>query len=394
MRIVGWIEIQGVNFEREEVILKFVYYSSVLNHHQRALCDELYKELKEDFTFVSSMEMEQQRLQLGYVPEVGAPYELKAYNHDCREEAIRKSLECDIFLGAVFPTDILHARMKKNQITFRHIETYFKQGKYRILSPNAARIAYSEHFAYRNKQLYLLCASAHVADDVGLFHAYPDKKFKWGYFPRIETDLYEKENNSNKIELLWVGRMIDWKRPLYAVKAVEILVREGVPIHLTMVGTGSMTEQIQGEIKAKGLSEYIDFLGPKSPKEVRNIMRKSDIYLFTSTREEGWGAVLNEAMGSGCAVVASAEAGATGYLINNHVNGLVYSHNSFMEFLECVRTLCKDVVLRNSIMEKSRETIADEWNYKIAAQRLVKVSELLMSGCNPYVFYSGPMSKG
>lgn len=39
--------------------------------------------------------------------------------------------------------------------------------------------------------------------------------------------------------------------------------------------------------------------------EVRSYMEKADIYLFTSDFNEGWGAVLNESMNSGCAVVAS-----------------------------------------------------------------------------------------
>ena len=35
-------------------------------------------------------------------------------------------------------------------------------------------------------------------------------------------------------------------------------------------------------------------------------MEQADIYLFTSDRNEGWGAVANEAMNSACAMVADA----------------------------------------------------------------------------------------
>ena len=34
-------------------------------------------------------------------------------------------------------------------------------------------------------------------------------------------------------------------------------------------------------------------------------MEKADIFLFTSDRREGWGAVANEAMNSACALVVS-----------------------------------------------------------------------------------------
>ena len=54
-------------------------------------------------------------------------------------------------------------------------------------------------------------------------------------------------------------------------------------------------------------------------------MEKTGIFLFTSDRQEGWGAVLNEAMNSGCAVVASHLIGAVPFLKKKKKNGLVYS---------------------------------------------------------------------
>ncbi len=46
-------------------------------------------------------------------------------------------------------------------------------------------------------------------------------------------------------------------------------------------------------------------LGAMSPDKVRAYMERADVFLFTSDFNEGWGAVLNESMNSGCAVVAS-----------------------------------------------------------------------------------------
>ncbi len=53
-------------------------------------------------------------------------------------------------------------------------------------------------------------------------------------------------------------------------------------------------------------------------------MERAEIYLFTSDRQEGWGAVLNEAMNSGCAVLTSHEIGATPYLVKDGENGIVF----------------------------------------------------------------------
>lgn len=50
--------------------------------------------------------------------------------------------------------------------------------------------------------------------------------------------------------------------------------------------------------------------GYKKPEEVRERMEKADILLATSDRGEGWGAVMQRAMNSGCVVIADHMMGA------------------------------------------------------------------------------------
>ena len=49
-------------------------------------------------------------------------------------------------------------------------------------------------------------------------------------------------------------------------------------------------------------------------------MEKSEIFLFTSDKGEGWGAVLNESMNSACAVVASHAIGSVPFLLKDGEN--------------------------------------------------------------------------
>ena len=43
----------------------------------------------------------------------------------------------------------------------------------------------------KDAPVYLLCHGAYVASDFQIIKAYPNKKFKWGYFPEV------KEYNRN-----------------------------------------------------------------------------------------------------------------------------------------------------------------------------------------------------
>ncbi len=376
--------------------MKLVYYSSVLNHHQKSLCDEFYKVLGNDFTFITTMKMENQRLALGYNP-ITAPYVLESFtSEDNRKKAIELAVDCDVLLAGVFPVDVLHKRMQKNKLTFRHIETYFKRGKYRILSPNAIKIAYSEHFKYRKKNLFLLCASAHVASDVAIFNGYPNKKFKWGYFPNTMcSDAKNCDTQESVIKIVWAGRFIKWKKPDYAIKLINDLTKQGVKVHLSMIGAGIMEEKLKAMAQKLNLQKEVSFCGSMPPEKVSEYMSYSDIYLFTSTREEGWGAVLNEAMGNGCAVIASSEAGSTNYLIENYFNGVIYKKNKYKDLLKNALKLCKNKGLREELGENAKKTIKKLWNYEVAAKRFIDVSNKLLNNQRENLYFDeGPMSKG
>ena len=125
---------------------------------------------------------------------------------------------------------------------------------------------------------------------------------------------------------------------------------------------------------------FVHFHGAMSPTEVRDYMEKSDIFIFTSDRNEGWGAVLNESMNSACAVVASDAIGAVPYLIEDGKNGIVFKHGRKRDFCNKVVTLINDVQLRRKIQREAYFTIHDVWNPKNAAKNLVLLMDCLLVG--------------
>ena len=76
----------------------------------------------------------------------------------------------------------------------------------------------------------MLCASAYTARNLSLIGAYPNKTYKWGYFPKVEKyDVKELCENKNQksITLLWCGRFLDLKHPEKAVLVMNRLKESG-----------------------------------------------------------------------------------------------------------------------------------------------------------------------
>ena len=147
-------------------------------------------------------------------------------------------------------------------------------------------------------------------------------------------------------------------------------------------------------IEEYGLQKYVELLGAMPPEQVRSYMEKSQIYLFTSNRREGWGAVLNESMNSGCAVVASSAAGSTPFLVKSGENGFTYDYNSDEQLYRHVCTLLNDQQLCARLGKNAYKTMTELWNAECATRRLIKLCETLLQGhSSPALFTSGPCSK-
>jgi glycosyltransferase involved in cell wall biosynthesis len=120
-------------------------------------------------------------------------------------------------------------------------------------------------------------------------------------------------------------------------------------------------------------------------------MEKAGIYLFTSDHKEGWGAVLNEAMNSGCATVACTDAGSTPCLIRHGENGTTYSRGDMDTLYEHVRYLLTNPREQSRMGQAAYQTMVNEWNAEVAARRLLTLSEHLVDGeAAPRLFEDGP----
>ena len=140
----------------------------------------------------------------------------------------------------------------------------------------------------------------------------------------------------------------------------------------TMIGGGDLEEETHRLAEELGVTDVITFPGFQGPEEVRAAMEKSEIYLVTSDRKEGWGAVVNEAMNSGCAVVADHMIGAAPWLIRQGENGRMYRDGEEQELFQTVERLLRDPGECRRLGKNAQQTIVGEWNARTAAERLIE----------------------
>jgi glycosyltransferase involved in cell wall biosynthesis len=103
--------------------------------------------------------------------------------------------------------------------------------------------------------------------------------------------------------LLYVGRFDAIKGLTLALEALRILRQIAPALTLELVGEGPERPRLEATARRLGVADRLVWT-PWSPRsEVFAKMRQSDVFLFPSLRDGG-GAVVVEAMASGCPVVA------------------------------------------------------------------------------------------
>ena len=377
------------------------FFSNYYNHHQKALCDEWYKLLGDGFTFVQTMPMEEFRSSMGWGENLPS-YVLISYESEATEQKARDlALSSDLVVFGTAPEYYIKPRLSENKIIFRYSERPLKEGFIKFFIPRLTKKYIDMHVSNRNKNIHILGASGFTSLDYKkMFNSYPDKCYKFGYFPEhmeydIDKLIEEKQGISKKagaVTILWEGRLLKLKRADLLIAALYKLKKKGYDFNATIVGEGEEKEHLTAMADKLGLAGKITFMDFLSPKEAREKMAQAEIYVMTSNFWEGWGSVIYEGLNAGCAVVASHAAGATPFLVKDHETGLVFKSGSSDSLADNIEELLKDAELRKRLQKTAYNEMHTLWNPQVAASRTIELAEAIEDG-RPCPFEDGPLSR-
>lgn len=374
--------------------MTLTFFTNYVHHHQIPLADEFFKHLGDNYKYVAMEQLPDSFINGGYDPTIERPYIVRAYESESKmEEAKCLMLESDIVIGLAGPKGFAELRQNQNKITFNYSERWIKQSFFHAIDPRVLYRIYKLYFKYRNNRSYMLCASAFAAQDARYYFCYPQKCYKWGYFPKVDPKtLHEgKKIRSGHIKIMWCSRFIDWKHPELPVKLAKKLKDDNINFSINMYGSGALKDRINRLIYELGVDDVVFLKGNLPNEQILQEMRNNEIFLFTSDKGEGWGAVLNEAMSQGCAVVASDLIGAAPFLIEDGKNGLLFKSESLNSLYKKVKLLL-DEDYRTMISTNAVLTMQNLWNPQIAAERFIHLSDRMLRGLDTD-YIDGPCSK-
>lgn len=372
--------------------MKIIIISNSITPHQIPLCESLISIGDVELLFFESHTIDKSKLPIGWRSLDSKDYVVGYEKFLSNEDFYRKEiLNADVVVFGSAPLHFVQQRLDAGKLTYLYSERIYKNWKECLKLP-LHFIKFRKMFGkYGN--LHLLCASAFAASDYLKLGLFKGKAYKWGYFTETDLDLPSLNKRfKSPLKILWCSRFIEWKHPELAVKLAKRLRDSGYTFMLDMIGEGDKLQETIRIVEENDLGGFVRFLGTMPNKQVHEQMQLHDIFLFTSDKGEGWGAVANEAMANGCVIVGSDEIGAVPYLVTHRGNGIIFKSKNADSLYKVVVELLQDVSLCQSLSYNAVATMREIWSPRNAASSLIELSNsIIKNSKNPIL--AGPCSK-
>lgn len=124
---------------------------------------------------------------------------------------------------------------------------------------------------------------------------------------------------SRPIDIAFVGRLTEYKRPDRFIAALAEIARALPRVRAVMIGDGPDAPALQAQARSLGIASNVQFLGKRA--DVDQLLAQSRVFLLTS-RWEGVSIAMLEAMAAG-AVPVVADVGDLADSVENGVTGFI-----------------------------------------------------------------------
>lgn len=375
--------------------MKILLISNIVSHHQLPLCKSLINVVgSQNFTFATVGDIDEERVNIGWGREQYPEWVLPVIGSTTNSRYLDEMLEnYDLVISGERLFDKLHKRANKKKLTYYMSERWWKPpiGKYRLLHPRFLSMANKFRLLCKYENFKYLSIGPYAARDSSfLIDAYA-KGYKWGYFtaPVIPKNHNLKSSESD-LSILWVGRMLEWKKVDLIIRAISYLQISGISLKLTLVGSGPEIESLRNLGNSTLFPGTFAILPPIHFEKIPDFMKRHDIYVLSSGAYEGWGAVVNESMSCGLTVVASKQSGAALALIEHGVNGFLFDSDDISSLIKSLReAIASD---RQSIGKNANHHIDNIWSPDNAAERIIETATAQIECRSEPSYSTGPMS--
>jgi colanic acid/amylovoran biosynthesis glycosyltransferase len=189
---------------------------------------------------------------------------------------------------------------------------------------------------------------------------------------------YSPWQESSQCRIYTCGRLNIAKGQKYLIESVKLLRERGFDVRLQIAGEdedagNGYRKVLEKFIEEQSMSDYVELLGSVAEERNRQGYKEADIFVLPSLKE-GISVAVMEAMAMETPVVVT-QVGGMAELIDSGVDGMLIPPKNPEIMADTIEKLLKDKELTLSLIQKSRQKIADKFHHRRSAQILLESLE-------------------
>jgi poly(glycerol-phosphate) alpha-glucosyltransferase len=181
------------------------------------------------------------------------------------------------------------------------------------------------------------------------------------------------------VTVLFCGQMIRRKGLDLLLQAFSQVIQSGLQARLLLLGREAELPQLLQPLDP-AVRQQIDYAGFQAPDDLPYFFRQADIFVLPS-RYDGWGVVVNQALGAGLPIICSDAVGAAVDLVEPGVNGAIVPagdadalHKALLRYLQSPQEL--------QAASQAALVKAVDWSLEAGAQRWLSVLDSVVEAKN------------
>lgn len=179
------------------------------------------------------------------------------------------------------------------------------------------------------------------------------------------------------VTILFCGQMIQRKGLDLLLQAFTQVIQSGLSARLLLVGREAELPQMLQALDPT-VKQQIDYAGFQAPDELPRFFQRADLFVLPS-RYDGWGVVVNQALGAGLPMICSDAVGAADDLIQPGLNGDIFPSGDANALANALTQYLKQPALIQAAGQASLVRAVD-WSPAVGARRW---GEVLKAVANP-----------
>lgn len=189
-------------------------------------------------------------------------------------------------------------------------------------------------------------------------------------------------SKQEKSKIIFVGRLVEKKGVKFLIDGINQLHSIYPDLSLVIIGHGPEKTALQEYADALGISNRIIFTGGLPQAEIPSYLQQSSIAIFPFIQagdgdQEGFGLVLVESMGCGCATITTGLP-AVKDIIRHRITGICIDEGNPSDIVEGVTELLEDEALRTRLSESGRKYVVSKYDWSVIANSYLALIDKLL----------------